>query len=76
VIKEVLVIAAIGIGIALPAAWWLGRYVATQLYGVTPGDPLTIAAASALLLLVALAAGMIPSARAARLSPTVALRQD
>ena len=76
VIKEVLVIAAIGIVIALPAAWWLGRYVATQLYGVKPGDPLTIAAAIALLLLVALAAGMIPSARAARLSPTVALRQD
>ena len=76
VIREVLVIAAAGILVALPAAWWLGRYVSTQLYGVTPGDPLTIVTAVALLLLVALAAGVIPSARAARLSPTVALRQD
>ena len=39
VIREVLVITAAGIAIGLPTAWWLGRYVSTQLYGVTPGDP-------------------------------------
>jgi predicted permease len=76
VIREVLVIAAAGIAVALPAAWWLGRYISTQLYGVTPGDPLTIAGAVVLLLLVALAAGLVPSARAARLNPTIALRSE
>jgi predicted permease len=76
VIREVLAIGAAGIALALPAAWWLGRYVSTQLYGVEPGDPLAIGAAVALLLTVALAAGLIPSSRAARLNPTVALRQE
>ncbi len=76
IIREVLAIAAIGVALALPAAWWLGRYVGTQLYGVQPGDPLAIGAAIALLLTVALAAGLIPSNRAARLNPTMALRQD
>ena len=76
VIREVLVIAAAGIAVALPAAWWLGRYVSAQLYGVTPGDPLTIGGAVVLLLLVALAAGIIPSSRAARLNPNIALRTE
>ncbi len=76
VIREVLIIAAAGIAIALPAAWWLGRYVSAQLYGVQPGDPFATAAAVLLLLTVAVAAGLLPSTRAARLDPTTALRQD
>jgi predicted permease len=76
VIREVLVIAAAGIAAALPAAWWLSRFVSAQLYGVTPGDPLTIGGTIVLLLTVALAAGLVPSTRAARLSPTVALRVE
>ena len=76
VIREVMLIAAGGIAVALPAAWWLGRFVSSQLYGVTPGDPLTLAGTVALLVLVCLAAGLVPSVRAARLSPTVALRVD
>jgi ABC-type antimicrobial peptide transport system permease subunit len=76
VIREVLVIAAAGILLALPAAWWLGQYVSTQLYGVEPRDPLAIAAAVTLLVGVAILAGLIPSGRAARLEPTVALRRD
>jgi predicted permease len=76
VIREVLIIAAAGMAVALPAAWWLGRFVSTQLYGVTPGDPMTILGAVLLLLTVALLAGTIPSARAARLDPTTALRHD
>jgi len=76
VIREVLVIAAAGIAVALPAAWWLGRYVAAQLYGVTPGDPVAVAGAAALLTIVAIGAGLIPSTRAARLNPTVALRSE
>jgi ABC-type antimicrobial peptide transport system permease subunit len=76
IIREVLVIGVTGIVIALPAAWWLGRYVSTQLYGVQPQDPVAIGAAIALLLAVAVLSGLIPSSRAARLDPTVALRQD
>jgi predicted permease len=76
VIREVLVIGVVGVTLALPVTWWLGRYVSTQLYGVEPNDPVAIGAAIALLLTVAITAGLIPSSRAARLDPTVALRQD
>ena len=76
VIREVLAIVACGVAVGLPAAWWLGRYVSAQLYGVAPGDPLAMSAAVALLLAVSLAAGLVPSTRAARLNPTDALRAD
>jgi predicted permease len=76
VIREVLAIAIGGVVLALPAAWWLGRYVSSQLYGVEPHDPLAIGAAVTLLVGVAVMAGLIPSTRAARLDPTVALRQE
>ena len=76
VIREVLQIGAIGVAIGLPVAWWLGRYVSAQLYGVRPGDPMTFAGAVLFLLAVALGAGLIPSLRASRLDPTKALRQD
>ncbi len=62
--------------IALPAAWWLSRYVRSELHGVTPTDPATIVAAIAALAAVAMVAGMIPATRAARIDPLQALRQD
>ena len=76
VIREVLVIAATGVALGLPAAWWLARYVSTQLYGVEPTDPITFVGATALLTAVAALAGLIPSSRAAKLDPTAALRAE
>jgi ABC-type antimicrobial peptide transport system permease subunit len=76
VLREVLLIAAAGVAVGLPLAWWLGRFVSAQLYGVKPGDPLTIASAVMLLTGIALLAGLLPALRAARLAPTLALRHD
>jgi putative ABC transport system permease protein len=76
VIREVLAIATAGIGIALPVAWWLGRYVSAQLYKVEPTDAMTLVAATLLLSIVAVLAGLVPSGRAARLDPTTALRVE
>ena len=75
-IREILLITAAGIGIALPMAWWLGRYVAAQLYEVKPADLASTAGAVILLVAVAILAGLLPSLRAARLSPTIALRHE
>jgi putative ABC transport system permease protein len=46
------------------------------LYNVEPVDPATFAALTALMTLVTVAACYVPARRAARLDPTVALRQD
>jgi ABC-type antimicrobial peptide transport system permease subunit len=76
VIREVLFIAAAGIALALPAAWWLGRYISAQLYHVEPTDAVTLIGATLMLSAVAVLAGVVPSSHAARLDPTTALRGD
>jgi predicted permease len=76
ILREALTLIVCGVAIALPAAWWLTGLVRSELYGVTPTDPLTVAAAIAVLTAVAMAAGMIPAMRAARIDPLRALRQD
>jgi putative ABC transport system permease protein len=67
---------AAGILIGLPLAWWTTRYISTLLYGLSPFDPITIAAAVSALTVVALAAGFVPARRAAKVDPMTSLRQD
>ena len=50
--------------------------LAFLLYGMKPGDPLTLGTAAALLALVALAANYAPASRASRLQPMDALREE
>ena len=66
----------VGIGMVLGAAalYFAVRYVSTLLYGVGAFDPATLAATIAVLTIVALAAGMIPALRAARIDPAIAMR--
>jgi predicted permease len=76
VVREVVAIVAVGMTIALLAAWGLGRLVSSQLYGVAATDPPTLVAAVLLLAVVSLLAGLLPSRRAARVDPTTALRYE
>jgi predicted permease len=76
VLKEVAILAGAGLAISLPLAWWLSQLVESQLYGVAPRDPWTLAFAAAGLLAVALAAGAIPALRASRVSPVSVLRYE
>ena len=68
-------VAAVGIGAGLLLSVALTGVVASQLYGLTATDPLTLAGASAVLFAVALLASFIPAWRATRIDPVVALRQ-
>jgi ABC-type lipoprotein release transport system permease subunit len=54
----------------------LTRVLASQLYGVTPTDPLTFTAISVLLILVSVIACSIPAMRATKVDPMIAVRHE
>jgi ABC-type antimicrobial peptide transport system permease subunit len=64
------------LGIGIPAAIGAGHLMASQLYGVTPWNPLLLAGATVLLGLAALVAAAIPARRAASIDPIRALRGE
>jgi ABC-type antimicrobial peptide transport system permease subunit len=70
------VLVAIGLAVGFGAAWWLGRYVQNQLYGVQPADTATILIAAVTLAAVAGLASALPARRAARVTPMSALRDE
>ncbi len=74
VMREVLLLLVIGLAIGIPAAMALGRFVASQLYGIQPRDPAIAGWTVLLLALVSVAAGLIPAHRASRIDPILALR--
>ncbi len=76
VLREGMIMTAIGIGIGLAAAAGLSRFLRSVLYEVTPGDPFTYAAVAGLLLTVALAATWLPARRATAVDPLIALRSE
>jgi predicted permease len=76
VMREALVIAGLGAAIGAPLAWWLSRYVESQLFGVTPTDAVTFSLVILALAVVAVGAGLVPSRRAARVEPMTALRYE
>jgi predicted permease len=76
VLRDVALLAAIGVAIGLPGGYGLGRIVESQLFGLTARDPLTYGVATIALLTTAFLAGLIPAARAARVDPMTALRHE
>ncbi len=76
VVKQSAVLTVAGIVVGLAGAAMLSRYLEGLLFGVTPFDPATFAAAAALFALVALVAAYGPTRRATRVDPLVALRAE
>ena len=61
VMKEVLLLLAIGLAVGVPAAIGLGRYVSSQLYGIKPNDPWMAMTTMVILTAISAAAGLIPA---------------
>jgi macrolide transport system ATP-binding/permease protein len=76
ILREVLVMAVLGLAIGLPAAFATTRFVQSFLFQIKPNDPLAITLAACTLLAAALLAGYGPARRASRVDPWQALRDE
>jgi len=76
VLQDVAWLAGISIVVTLPVAVLLSRALRSQLYGVSPADPLILAAGTFAVALVALIAALLPARRAASVEPMQALRTE
>ncbi|MGH9311805.1 MAG: ABC transporter permease [Vicinamibacterales bacterium] len=76
VLREVAILSLIGIAGGLAVSLYVTRFVKTQLYGLSPTDPVTLAIATATIACVALLAGYVPARRASAVDPMLALRTE
>ena len=76
VLRQGLGLVAAGLALGLAAALPLTRVVAGWLYGVKAADPLTFVAVPAMLLVVGVAACVVPAWKATRIDPVIALRYE
>ena len=75
-LRDVVVLLAIGIAAGLAASLAAGRLVTSLLFGVRPGAPLQLAGAVLILAAATIVAAYVPARRAARLDPMAALREE
>jgi len=76
IVRQAMVYVLLGIGAGVLATFGVGRVMRGMLYGVEPHDPPTIALIAGGLAAAALVACCLPAAKAARVDPVVALRQE
>jgi macrolide transport system ATP-binding/permease protein len=76
VLRQVIVMAAVGLAIGVPVAYASAHLVRSFLYGIKPNDPLAVGIAVGILMTAAIVAGYAPARRASRIDPMVALRSE
>ena len=76
ILRSALTQAGLGLLLGIPAALLAARLMADQLYHVKAWDPVSLMAATTVLVIAALLAGLIPAQRASRIEPMAALRTD
>jgi predicted permease len=76
ILRETLYLVLAGLVLGVPAALIGARLISTQLFGLSPTDPLTLIGAAAVLAVVAMLAGYLPARRASRINPLNALRYE
>ncbi len=76
VMRQVVLMAAIGLAIGVPVAYGSSRVMESMLYGINANDWFALAIAIAAMLAVVMAAGYAPARRASRIDPMIALRHE
>ena len=76
IIRQGMALVLAGLVVGIPAAFLAARFMSSLLFGIGPGDVVSFAGATALLLIVALIACYLPARRATRVDPMVALRWE
>ena len=76
IVRRAMMLAGLGVGAGLIAAFGLTRALSVLLYGVTPTDPATFASVGLLTFAVAAGASYLPARRAMRVDPVTALRYE
>jgi ABC-type antimicrobial peptide transport system permease subunit len=76
VMRRGMTLTATGVFVGMAASLGLSELVRSQLFGVQPSDPLTMASVLVLMTIVAAAAAYAPARRAARVDPVAALRSQ
>jgi len=76
VLRETLLLVGLGLAIGIPASMIASRLIASELYGLAPGDAITILLATAVMAGIAALAGYLPARRASRVDPMIALRYE
>jgi putative ABC transport system permease protein len=75
VLRRVAMLVGAGIVLGSVVSLWAANLVSTLLYGLQPRDPLTLAAAAAVLAAIGAFAGWLPARRASRIDPARVLRE-
>jgi predicted permease len=76
ILKESFLLLALGIALGIPATLAASRSIQSQLFGLSPTDPLTFIAATLTISLVTLIAAWVPAYRATKVDPVIALRYE
>ncbi len=76
VMREIVLLAVMGIAIGIPITLLGSRFIGNMLYGLRGTDPFSITVSVGLLLAVAMFAGFLPAQRASKVDPMVALRYE
>jgi putative ABC transport system permease protein len=74
ILREALLLVIAGVAVGLPLIFAVTRLASTLLFGLTPTDPVSLLLAALMMLAVSMVAGYLPSRRATKVDPMVALR--
>jgi predicted permease len=76
ILRETAILILIGLAIGVPASLACARFVQSKLFGLKAADPVTLAAALGIMIVVAVASGYLPARRASKVDPLIALRYE